>query len=118
MNYSFQESENTDIEVKMKYYNQLEWLEKNNEILLFRVQPKYLLQKAVTKNLITHKKMEYVADFEVHHLDGSIEVIEIINNDTTVSKIKRRLFKKKYPHVLSLLTYNTSLKSFVPCKKG
>ena len=94
-----------DSKIEARYYEQLKWLQEHNQILFFRIQPRYLLQEAFQKNGKTYRKIEYIADFEVHHLDGSIEVIDVKGMETEAFKIKRKLFEKKYPHRLSLVTY-------------
>jgi hypothetical protein len=94
-----------DSKIEARYYEQLKWLQEHNQILFFRLQPRYLLQEAFQKNGKTFRKIEYIADFEVHHLDGSIEVIDVKGMETEAFKIKRKLFEKKYPHKLSLVTY-------------
>jgi len=94
-----------DSKIEAKYYEQLKWLQEHNQILFFRIQPRYLLQEAFKKDGKTYRKIEYIADFEIHHLDGSIEVVDVKGMETEAFKIKRKLFEKKYPHKLSLLTY-------------
>ncbi|MGG1291397.1 DUF1064 domain-containing protein [Bacillus smithii] len=94
-----------DSKIEARYYQQLKWLQEHNQILFFRLQPRYLLQEAFRKNGKAFRKIEYIADFEVHHLDGSIEVIDVKGMETEAFKIKRKLFEKKYPHKLSLVTY-------------
>ncbi|MEJ9210103.1 DUF1064 domain-containing protein [Bacillus smithii] len=94
-----------DSKIEARYYEQLKWLQANKQILFFRLQPRYLLQEAFTKDGKTYRKIEYIADFEVHHLDGSIEVIDVKGYETETFKIKRKLFEKKYPHKLSIVTY-------------
>jgi hypothetical protein len=95
-----------DSKIEARYYEQLKWLEANKQILFFRIQPRYLLQEAFEKDGRKFRKIEYVADYEVHHLDGSIEVIDVKGMETEAFKIKRKLFEKKYPHKLSLITYS------------
>ncbi|MEK3645853.1 DUF1064 domain-containing protein [Aeribacillus sp. FSL M8-0235] len=94
-----------DSKIEAKYYEQLKWLQNNKQILFFRLQPRYLLQEAFEKDGKSYRKIEYIADFEVHHLDGSIEVVDVKGIETEAFKIKRKLFEKKYPHKLSLITY-------------
>ena len=53
-----------------------------------------------------HRAIYYIADFEVHHLDGSIETVDIKGMETTDFKIKQKLFDYRYPHKLSLLNYS------------
>jgi hypothetical protein len=94
-----------DSKIEARYYEQLKWLQEHNQILFFRLQPRYLLQEAFQKNGKTFRKIEYIADFEVHHLDGSIEVVDVKGYETEAFRLKRKLFEKKYPHRLSLVTY-------------
>jgi len=94
-----------DSKAEAKYYEQLKWLQEHKQILFFRKQPRYLLQEAFEKDGKSYRKIEYIADFEVHHLDGTIEVVDVKGIETEAFKIKRKLFEKKYPHKLSLITY-------------
>jgi len=94
-----------DSKIEARYYQQLKWLQEHKQILFFRMQPRYLLQEGFEKNRKRYRKIEYIADFEVHHLDGSIEVVDVKGVETEAFKIKRKLFEKKYPHKLSLVTY-------------
>lgn len=95
-----------DSKIEARYYQQLKWLEENKQILFFRLQPRYLLQEAFVKNGKKYRRIDYVADFEVHHLDGSIEVVDVKGMETEAFKLKKKLFEKKYPHKLSLITYS------------
>jgi hypothetical protein len=95
-----------DSKIEARYYEQLKWLEANKQILFFRLQPRYLLLEAFEKNGRKFRKMDYIADFEIHHLDGSIETIDVKGMETEAFKIKRKLFEHKYPHKLSLITYS------------
>jgi hypothetical protein len=70
------------------------------------MQPRYMLQEAFEKNGKKYRRIDYVADFEIHHLDGSIEVVDCKGFETTDFKIKKKLFEYKYPHKLSLVTYS------------
>jgi hypothetical protein len=95
-----------DSKIESKYYQQLKWLEANKQILFFRLQPRFLLQEAFQKDGKNFRKIEYVADFEIHNLDGSIEIVDVKGMETEAFKIKRKLFEKKYPHKLSLVTFS------------
>jgi hypothetical protein len=92
--------------IESRYYTQLKWAQEHKTILFFRLQPRYLLQEEFEKNDKKFRKIDYLADFEVHHCDGSIETIDIKSTETEAFKIKRKLFEKKYPHKLSLITYS------------
>jgi hypothetical protein len=68
------------------------------------LQPRFLLQEAFKKNGVTHRKIEYLADFKVNNMDGSVQIVDEKGALTEVLKIKRKLFEKKYPeHTLVLL---------------
>lgn len=94
-----------DSKLEARYYELLKEKQKNNEILFFRVQPIYQLQETFKKYNKTFRRIDYIADFEVHHLDGSIEVVDVKGFETEAFKIKRKLFEHKYPYKLSLVTY-------------
>lgn len=92
--------------IEAKYYEQLKWLKANKQIKGFKIQPKYLLQEAFKKNGKHFRKIEYIADFEVNHLDGSIEVVDVKGMETEAFKIKRKLFERLYLYKLSLVTFS------------
>lgn len=95
-----------DSAIESRYYEQVKWLRTNGEILSFTLQPKYLLQESFRKNGILHRKIEYIADFEILHIDKTIEVIDVKGMITPDFAIKRKLFEHRYAHKLSLLTYS------------
>ncbi|WP_447579915.1 DUF1064 domain-containing protein [Acinetobacter baumannii] len=95
-----------DSKIEAKYYEQLKWLQANKQIKCFKMQPRYLLLESFKKNGRTHRKMEYIADFEINHLDGSIEVIDVKGMETEAFKIKRKLFENRYDYKLSLVTFS------------
>lgn len=88
-----------------KYYEQLKWLKQNKQIKDFELQPKFLLQESFKKNGKSFRKIEYIADFKVINLDGTIEIIDIKGQMTEAFKIKRKLFERQYLHTLTLLKY-------------
>ena len=88
-----------------KYYQQLKLREKAGDILFFRLQPRYMLQEAFEKNGVKHRRIDYIADFEIHHKDGSIETIDVKGHLTDVFRLKEKLFNKIYPHKLTLVKY-------------
>ncbi|OLS39115.1 DUF1064 domain-containing protein [Bacillus sp. MRMR6] len=95
-----------DSQLEARYFKQLKWLEANKQILFFRIQPRYLLQEAFEKNGKKYRRIDYLADFEIHHLDGSIEVVDCKGVETTDFKLKKKLFEYRFPHTLSLVTYS------------
>lgn len=99
-----------DSQLEANYYAELKLQQRLGEILFFRVQPRYILQHAFEKDGKKHRKIEYVADFEIHHLDGSIEVIDTKGFKTEVFRIKEKMFHKRYPHKLTIVTKNDTRK--------
>lgn len=94
-----------DSKAEARYYNHLKMLEKAGEILFFRLQPRYRLQDSFEKDGKTHRAIDYIADFEVHHKDGSIEVVDVKGHKTDVFRMKEKMFNKKYPHKLTLVQW-------------
>lgn len=94
-----------DSVAESKYYQQLKWLEANKQILSFRLQPRYRLEDGFEKGGKKYRPIDYIADFEIHHLDGSIEVVDVKGALTDVFRLKQKLFEKKYPHRLKLVKY-------------
>jgi hypothetical protein len=88
-----------------QYYLHLKEKQEKGEITAFSLQPKFLLQESFKKNGKTFRKIEYIADFEIVHLDESIEIIDVKGFETADFKIKRKLFEKKYPYPLTLVKY-------------
>ena len=88
-----------------RYYSHLKLMEKAGEILFFRLQPRYRLLDGFEKHGKRHRPIDYVADFEIHHKDGSIEVVDVKGMQTQVFKIKEKMFNAKYPHKLTLVKW-------------
>ncbi|MEN2765814.1 DUF1064 domain-containing protein [Ornithinibacillus xuwenensis] len=95
-----------DSKREARYYQHLKLLERAGEIQGFILQPRYILQESFKKYGKTHRKIEYVADFEVYLNDGSTEVIDVKGMITKDFAIKRKLFDKKYSMPLKLMTYD------------
>lgn len=67
----------------------------------FAMQVRYTLMEKY-KNKFTNKTIrpiEYLADFVVQKLDGTIEAIDVKGQETDVFKIKQKLFGYKYPDI-------------------
>lgn len=95
-----------DSKIEGQYYLYLKEQQEKKKILFFRLQPRYLLQEAFKRDGESIRKIEYISDFEVHHLDGSIETVDVKGHETVEFKIKKKLFLNKYPHKLTLCTYS------------
>ena len=92
-----------DSKAEARYYQELKLMKRAEEILFFRLQPRYRLQEGFEKDGVKHRPIDYVADFEIHHTDGSIEVVDVKGMQTQVFKIKQKMFNRKYPHKLTLV---------------
>ena len=95
-----------DSKAEAMYYGQLKWLLQAKQIKGYKMQPRYLLQEGFKKNGKTYRKIEYVADFEVEKLDGTIEIIDIKGTVTKEFSIKRKLFERQYMDSIKLLKYD------------
>ena len=94
-----------DSQVEGQYYLYLKDKQEKGWIAAFNLQPRYLLQEGFEKNGKKYRPIYYVADFEILHNDGSIEVVDVKGMLTTDFKLKQKLFEKRYPHKLSLMKY-------------
>lgn len=93
-----------DSKAEALFYSELKIRQKTGEILFFRVQPRYRLLDGFEKDGKKHRPIDYIADFEIHHKDGSIEVVDVKGAPPTqVFRIKEKLFNAKYPHKLTLV---------------
>ena len=93
-----------DSKMEAEYYHQLKLRKRANDIKDFKLQPRYLLQESFSKDAKRYNKIEYVADFEIIHNDGTIEVIDVKGVRTQVFNIKKKMFHKRYPHKLTLIS--------------
>lgn len=98
-----------DSKAEAKYYLQLKWMKQGKQIKDFKLQPRFLLQEAFKKDGKTIRKIEYVADFEIHNLDGSIEIVDVKGHKTKEFLLKEKMFNKRYPHKLTLITFDKTL---------
>src|SRR5690625_5059460 len=96
-----------DSKAEARYYQQLKLMERAGEILFFRLQPRYRLLDGFEKHGKKHRPVDYVADFEIHHKDGSIEVVDVKGMKTDVFRMKEKMFHKKYPHKLTLVQWKS-----------
>lgn len=94
-----------DSKAEARYYSELKIREKAGEILFYRLQPRYRLMDSFEKDGKKHRAIDYVADFEIHHKDGSIEAVDVKGKQTQVFRIKEKMFDKKYPHKLTLVKW-------------
>ncbi|GAA0115262.1 DUF1064 domain-containing protein [Clostridium senegalense] len=88
-----------DSKAESQFYEHLKDLKAKEKILNFELQPRYLLTPSFKKLGKNYRKAEYVADFLIYHLDGSLEVIDIKGLATETAKLKAKLFNYKYPNL-------------------
>ncbi|HLO11515.1 MAG TPA: DUF1064 domain-containing protein [Pseudoneobacillus sp.] len=71
----------------------------------FELQPKFELQESFRKRGKLFRKIEYRADFKVISNNDEVVIVDVKGFETTDFKIKRKLFEKKYPYELKLITF-------------
>lgn len=91
-----------------KYYEQLKWLKHAKQIKGFRLQPRFVLLDSYKKNGKTIRAIHYSADFEIHNLDGSIEIVDVKGHETKDFLLKKKLFEYRYEHTLKVVTLDES----------
>lgn len=102
-----------DSKAEAIYYGQLKWLKQGKQIKDFKLQPRFLLQEAFKKNGKTFRKIEYVADFEIHNLDGSVEIVDVKGAITKEFALKRKMFEFRYPEYHLTVLKHEKGKGFV-----
>ena len=127
-----------DSKMEAQYYELLKCMLANEEIKSFELQPKFLLQdkfmivegqaifgenpdfakiKKKTK-APTILAIKYIGDFEVHHHDGSIEIVDTKGIATADFKLKEKMFMMRYPHLkFSVITYDKKEDQWIPYKE-
>lgn len=95
-----------DSRMEARYYEQLKWLLQAKQIKDFKLQPRFTLLEAFEKDGEKHRKIEYIADFEIHNLDGSVEIVDVKGHETKEFLLKKKLFHARYPYKLSVVTYD------------
>lgn len=85
-----------DSKSEAKFYLHLLEKKYSGGIRDFSLQPVFELQPAFHKYGKNFRKIEYIADFEVYHLDGQIEVIDVKGMITPDFSLKKKLFDFKY----------------------
>lgn len=97
-----------DSKSEARYFKELQLRQKVGDISFFRLQPKYQVMPGFEKGGKKHQAIHYIADFEIHHLDGSIEVVDVKSEGTItqVFRIKEKLFHRKFPHKLTLVKWD------------
>lgn len=86
-----------DSKVESQYYEYLKELKYKEKIFNFELQPRYTICPPFEKDGRKYRRIEYVADFLIYHLDNTLEVIDIKGMPTEAAKLKAKLFNYNYP---------------------
>lgn len=78
-------------------YQELKILRRVGEIRDLELQPRFLLQDKFKLDGVTHRKIEYVADFKYWDNTKKAWIVEDVKGvKTPVYKLKKKLFLKQY----------------------
>lgn len=88
---------NFDSKGEARRYQELKLLEKAGEISDLELQPKFELQPTFRKNNVTHRSINYIADFKYKDKMGNIIVEDFKGKKTQVFRIKEKMFEYVYP---------------------
>jgi hypothetical protein len=95
-----------DSQMECDYYIYILEMCEEGIIEEFECQPEFVLQEGFTKRGLKFLPIKYKADFEVWLADGTNYVIDIKGFETADFKIKKKMFEKRYPQELKLITYS------------
>lgn len=84
-----------DSKIEGKYYEKLKEDKAKGLIENFELQPRFELIPAFKTCGKSYRKCEYVADFLIYRLDGSVCAIDIKGMATPEAKLKRKMFEYK-----------------------
>lgn len=102
-----------DSKIESQYYLHLKQKMENKEIIAFGLQPEFILQDSFKKNGKTFREIKYIADFNIVHNDGTIEIVDVKGMVTPVFLLKKKLYEKQYPHKLTLMKYANKFSGWV-----
>lgn len=89
-----------DSRKEAKRYQELKLLERAGEIEHLELQPRFLLQDKFKLDGVTHRKIEYVADFKYWVIKEERWIVEDVKGvKTQVYKLKKKIFLNKYGQV-------------------
>jgi len=89
-----------DSKDEARYYTNLKCNKECAIIVDFKLQPKYILQEKFKGPDGAIRAIIYQADFEVTHLDETLEIVDVKGFSTPDALIKRKMFLKTHPHLL------------------
>ncbi|VBB05591.1 Hypothetical protein LUCI_0801 [Lucifera butyrica] len=88
-----------DSEKEAAKYGELKILKLVGEVVKFELQPAFLLQEGYFDQGKWVRPMVYRADFRVWYRDGRVVVIDTKGYRTKEYRLKKKLFRKKYPEI-------------------
>src|SRR5690625_4420542 len=77
-----------DSKAEARYYKQLKLRKRAEDIKDFELQPRFRLQEGFNKDGKRYRPIDYVADFKIHHNDGSIEIVDVKGTQTQVFRLR------------------------------
>lgn len=96
-----------DSKQESQYYLYLKELQELGEVYAFELQPEYVLQEGFKKRGLNFLPIKYRADFIVWYDSGSTPVvIDVKGMETADFKIKAKMFEKRFPHELKLVSFS------------
>jgi len=89
-----------DSKLEARYYKKLITLKATGKIKELELQPMFRLQDGFDdKEGNHHRPINYKADFDITWADDYQEIVDTKGKETSVYKIKKKLFLKKYPDI-------------------
>lgn len=85
-----------DSKLEAQYYMFLKHKKKQGKILDFTLQPRFELEPKFKFEGKIYQKEEYVADFEVLHLNGTTQIIDCKGVMTDLFRSKAKRYVRKY----------------------
>jgi hypothetical protein len=95
-----------DSKAESEYYLHLKELKERGQIKDFELQPPFVLQESFRLRGELVRQIKYVADFRVFENDGSTFIVDVKGMETADFKIKKKLYLKRFPEPLKLLTFS------------
>lgn len=95
-----------DSKTESDFYLHLKELKEKGEIKDFELQPPFTLQEGFRYKGRWIHPIKYIADFRVVNNDGTTYVVDIKGMETADFKIKKKIYMKKFPEELKLITFS------------
>ena len=88
-----------DSKKEADYYCELRMRRCAGEINDFDLQVVFELQPSFKCQGKTIRAIKYIADFVIHHRDGSEEIVDVKGMRLETYKIKKKMFQYKHPDI-------------------